>query len=178
MHIRFRPLLIAPLLLFVVSLSGSYAAEREGGGKMKVTSPDFTNNGKLPKKFTIDGQGINPALDIENIPEKAQSLVLIMDDPDAPMGTFTHWVVYDMPVASKIEEDSIPGKQALNTTRGKDYVSPAPPTGTHRYVFKVFALDKTLGLPEGASRQAVEQAMEGHILEKAEIISLYKRGGN
>ena len=167
---------MAPLLLFMVSLCGSWAAEGKGGGKMKLTSPDFADNGMLPKKFTADGQGINPALNIENIPSGAQSLVLIMDDPDAPTGTFTHWVVYDMPLASAIEEDSIPGKLGKNTAGELDYVSPRPPSGTHRYVFKAFALDKKLGLPEGVSRQAVEQAMQGHILGQAELVSLYKRG--
>ena len=142
---------------------------------MKLTSPDFSDNGNLPAKFTADGQEINPALDIEGIPQGTQSLVLIMDDPDALRGTFTHWVVYDIPVADKIAEDSVPGKQGLNSIGEFGYVSPMPPSGTHRYIFKIFALDKKLGLPEGAKRPAVEQAIQGHILGQAELTGLYKR---
>ncbi|MFA5148937.1 MAG: YbhB/YbcL family Raf kinase inhibitor-like protein [Candidatus Omnitrophota bacterium] len=142
---------------------------------MKLTSPDFSDKGNLPKKYTADGQGVSPALDIEGIPEGAQSLVLIMYDPDAVSGNFTHWVVYDMPVAGKIKENSIPGSQGLNSAGELDYVSPMPPSGTHRYIFKIFALDKKLGLPEGAKRREVEQAMQGHVLGQAELVSLYKR---
>ncbi|MFA5339399.1 MAG: YbhB/YbcL family Raf kinase inhibitor-like protein [Candidatus Omnitrophota bacterium] len=143
---------------------------------MNLTSPEFSNNGNLPKKFTIDGQGVNPELDIEGIPAGTQSLVLIMDDPDAPSGTFTHWVVYDIPVVSKIEENSIPGTEGLNTLRKNKYVSPAPPSGTHRYIFRVYALDLKLNLPKNASRLTVEKMMTGHVLGKAELVSLYKRG--
>ncbi|MFA5335754.1 MAG: YbhB/YbcL family Raf kinase inhibitor-like protein [Candidatus Omnitrophota bacterium] len=142
---------------------------------MKLTSPDFTDRGSLPKKFTVDGSGINPSLYIEGVPAGAQSLVLIMDDPDAVGGNFTHWLVYDIPVVNKIRENSIPGNQGLNTAGELDYVSPMPPSGTHKYTFKVYALDKILGLPEGARRQTVEQAMQGRILEQAEIIGLYER---
>ncbi|MFA6356597.1 MAG: YbhB/YbcL family Raf kinase inhibitor-like protein [Candidatus Omnitrophota bacterium] len=142
---------------------------------MKLTSPDFPDKGNLPNKFTADGQGVNPALEIEGIPGGAQSLVLIMDDPDAVSGNFTHWVVYDIPAAGKIKENSIPGSQGLNSAGELDYVSPMPPSGTHRYIFRIYALDKKLGLPEGAKRREVEQAMQGHILGQAELVSLYKR---
>jgi Raf kinase inhibitor-like YbhB/YbcL family protein len=176
MRVKFASCVFLAVFLFLAVFPCSWAAGEKGGGNMKVSSPDFTDKGSLPRKFTIDGKGVNPALDIEDIPEGTQSLVLIMDDPDAPSGTFTHWVVYDIPVVSSIDEDSIPGKQGLTTARGTKYVSPAPPSGTHRYIFKVFALDKKLDLPEGISRQMVEKAMEGHIIEQAQITSLYKRG--
>ncbi|HRZ67275.1 MAG TPA: YbhB/YbcL family Raf kinase inhibitor-like protein [Candidatus Omnitrophota bacterium] len=142
---------------------------------MKLTSPEFPDNGNLPAKFTADGQEINPALNINGVPQGAQSLVLIMDDPDAVGGTFTHWVVYDIPVADRIAEDSVPGKQGLNSIGEIGYVSPMPPSGTHRYIFKAYALDRKLGLPEGAKRSAIEQAMQGHILGQAELTGLYKR---
>jgi Raf kinase inhibitor-like YbhB/YbcL family protein len=100
---------------------------------------------------------------------------LIADDPDAPMGTFVHWVVYDIPVAGRIEEDSVPGKQGINTAGRRNYVSPCPPSGTHRYFFKVYALDAELGLREGLSKEELEKAMEGHIMDKAEIMGLYKK---
>lgn len=142
---------------------------------MNLTSPAFENNKNIPKRFTCDGEGKNPPLKIEGIPKDTKSLVLIVDDPDAPMGTFVHWVVYDIPVISEIAEGAVPGKQGVNSGRGTSWVSPCPPFGTHRYIFKIFALDKELGLKEGASKAAVEKAMQGHILDKAELTGLYKR---
>jgi len=142
---------------------------------MKVKSPSFEHNKMIPARFTCQGIGINPALEIDGIPSGAKSLVLIMDDPDAPSGTFLHWLVYDIPVTAKISENSVPGKQGVNSTRGVDYVPPCPPSGTHRYFFKLFALDKDLGLKVGADLKAVEKAMSGHILDKAELIGLYQK---
>ena len=142
---------------------------------MRLTSPAFENNTPIPLKFTCQGEGVNPPLVIENIPENTQSLALIADDPDAPGGTFVHWVVYDIPVIGRIEENSVPGKQGSNTGGGISYVSPCPPTGTHRYLFKIYALDKVFNLNEGVSKPSLESAMLGHILEKAELIGLYKK---
>lgn len=142
---------------------------------MKFTSPEFSHDEMIPKKFTCDGEDINPSLIIEDIPQEAKSLVLIVDDPDAPMGTWVHWVVYDIPVTSQIKEDSIPGKQGMNDFRKKDYGGPCPPYGTHRYFFKIYALDQELNLEEGLSKQDVEKAMEGHIAAQAELVGLYER---
>lgn len=143
---------------------------------MKLTSPEFENNGFIPKRFTCQGEDINPALIVEGIPEETESLVLIFDDPDAPMGTWVHWIVYNVPVISRIEEDSIPGMQGINDFRREDYGGPCPPSGTHRYVFRLYALDTELNLLEkGISRKALERAMEGHIMGNAELIGLYKR---
>jgi Raf kinase inhibitor-like YbhB/YbcL family protein len=143
---------------------------------MKIMSPDFKNNSAIPSKFTCEGQDISPALLIEDMPEGTKSLALIVDDPDAPMKTWVHWVVYDITPVNRIEEDSIPGKQGLNDFGRKDWGGPCPPSGTHRYYFKIYALDSMLGLPEGADKRSVEKAMEGHVLGKAELIGLYKRG--
>ena len=142
---------------------------------MKLTSPVFENNKMMPSKFTVDGQGVNPPLDIENIPAGAKSLALIVDDPDAPSGDFVHWVVYDIPVVNKIEENSVPGKEGINTTGGKEYVPPAPPFGTHRYVFKIYALDEKLALEGNINKKALEKTMQAHMLDKVELIGLYKR---
>ncbi|MBI5145130.1 MAG: YbhB/YbcL family Raf kinase inhibitor-like protein [Candidatus Omnitrophica bacterium] len=142
---------------------------------MKLTSPVFENNNYIPAKYTCEGDDINPALAIEGIPQGAKSLALIMDDPDAPMGTWVHWVVFDIPVISEIEENSIPGKQGKNNFGRLDYGGPCPPSGTHRYFFKIYALDKELGLNEGISKGALEKAMQGHILAEAQIIGLYQR---
>jgi len=142
---------------------------------MKLTSPEFGNNGFIPQKFTCEGEDINPPLVMESIPAMAERLALIIDDPDAPVGTFVHWVVYDIPVVSRIEENSIPGMQGINDFRRKNYGGPCPPSGTHRYFFKVYALDERLGLAEGINKADLEKAMEGHILAKTELIGLYRK---
>lgn len=142
---------------------------------MKITSSEFGNNKLIPAKFTCEGQDINPALEICDIPSVTKELALIVDDPDAPIGTWVHWVVYNIALVSRIEENSIPGKQGVNTLGKKVYHGPCPPSGTHRYFFKIYALDKELDLPEGASKGALEKAMQGHILDKAELIGLYQK---
>ena len=111
------------------------------------------------------------------MPEETRSLALIVDDPDAPGGTFVHWVVWNIPPKNKIEEDSIPGRQGTNSFNKKDYGGPCPPSGMHRYFFKVYALDTKLDQPEGAGKQDVEKAMAGHVLAYGELIGLYSRGG-
>ncbi|MDP6685945.1 MAG: YbhB/YbcL family Raf kinase inhibitor-like protein [Candidatus Omnitrophota bacterium] len=142
---------------------------------MNLKSPEFTNNSSIPKKFTCQGDDINPLLRIEGVPEEAKSLALIVDDPDAPMGMWVHWVLYNIPIVDKIDEDSIPGKQGINDFRREDYGGPCPPSGTHRYFFKIYALDTELGLKDGVNKKDLEKAMEGHILDKAELIGLYKK---
>ena len=143
---------------------------------MKLTSPEFGNNGSIPSKFTCDGEDVNPELIVDDIPRDAGSLALIVDDPDAPMGTWVHWVVYDMPAISKIDEGAVPGKQGINDFGKKDYGGPCPPSGRHRYFFKLYALDKKLDLDEGIDKKALEKAMDGHILARAELVGLYQRG--
>lgn len=142
---------------------------------MKLSSPAFEHNASIPLKFTCQGEGVNPALIIENIPEKTQSLALIVDDPDAPRKTFVHWVVYDIPVIGRIEENSVPGKQGANDAGGISYVGPCPPVGVHRYFFKIYALDKALNLKEGVNKPSLESTMRGHILDQAELIGLYEK---
>ena len=142
---------------------------------MKLTCPEFKNNGPILSKFTCDDSDVSPALIIEDIPKDALSLALIVDDPDAPAGTWVHWVVYDIPVMTRIKENSIPGKQGANDFGRLNYGGPCPPSGTHRYFFKIYALDKQLGLPEGITKAALEKAMQGHILDRAELVGLYKR---
>jgi len=142
---------------------------------MKITSPDFDNNKKIPARFTGDGENINPNLDISEIPENTKSLVLIIDDPDAPSGTWVHWVVFNIPPATaRISENSIPGIQGKNSWGKNEYGGPMPPSGTHRYFFKIYALDIELGLDENIDKNGIEEAMENHILDKAELIGLYR----
>jgi Raf kinase inhibitor-like YbhB/YbcL family protein len=162
-------------MLFSFANPNTAKAEEGGAVKMRVSSPEFENNHLIPKKFTGDGEDINPPLIIEGIPEKAKSLVLIIDDPDASAGTWIHWLVYDIPATSRIAENSIPGKQGINSLGRKDYHGPCPPSGTHRYFFKVYALDTMLNLKEGISRTALEKVIQGHILGQAELVGLYYR---
>lgn len=142
---------------------------------LAVTSPAFENDKSIPSKYTCDGDDVNPPLIIEGIPEETKSLVLIVDDPDAPMGTWDHWTVWNIPPTSKIEEDSVPGVEGLNDFRRHSYGGPCPPSGTHRYFFKVYALDTKLNLDSNSRKKDVEKAMKGHILAKGELVGLYSR---
>lgn len=142
---------------------------------MKLSSPAFENNKFIPAKFTCDADNISPQLSIENIPKTAKSLALIVDDPDAPMGTWVHWVVYDMPVAPRINENSVPGTLGITSSGKKPYSGPCPPSGVHRYFFKIYALDEKLNLLQGLDKAGLLKAMKGHILDEAELIGLYKR---
>jgi Raf kinase inhibitor-like YbhB/YbcL family protein len=142
---------------------------------MKLTSPEFGNNEFIPEKFSCQGADINPTLVIDDIPKDAKSLALIVDDPDAPGMTWVHWVVYDIPVTSEIDENSIPGKQGFNDFGRTTYGGPCPPSGTHRYFFKLYALDAELNLKEGVGKEDLEKAMRGRILDQAELIGLYKK---
>jgi len=142
---------------------------------MRITSPAFKQNDYLPAKYTCDGEDINPPLVIEGAPEGAKSLVLIIDDPDAVIGTFTHWLVYDIaPTVTEIKEKSIPGIEVVNTSGEAGYCSPCPPSGAHRYIFKIYALDIKIGR-QGLDRADVDEYIKGHILAKAELTGLYKR---
>jgi len=153
----------------------SFAA---GGAKMKVTSSAFQEGGNIPSKFTCDGADLNPALRFEGVPAEAKSLLLIVDDPDAPVGLFTHWLVWNIdPKTSEIAESSAPGGavQGTNDFPKKGYGGPCPPSGTHRYYFKIFALDQTLDLKPGAKRAEVDTAMRGHVIAQGELMGRYSR---
>jgi Raf kinase inhibitor-like YbhB/YbcL family protein len=160
----------------VINVFTAWAMQAQGGSSdMELTSPEFKHNQSIPSKFTCEGRDISPGLQIEGLPEETKSLTLIVDDPDAPVGVWVHWVVFDIPVLDRIEEGAVPGKQGLNTAGGRDYHGPCPPSGTHRYFFKLYALDTLLNLEEGASKGRLEKAMQGHILAKAELVGLYKK---
>ena len=142
----------------------------------------FGNNEEIPSKYTADGKNVNPNLIISNIPENAESLVLIVDDPDAQRVagfTWIHWVVFNIPVSEPvvIKENSIPGVPGSGTSNNKGYRGPSPPveSGVHHYYFKIYALDKMLDLKEGVKLEEVKKEMENHILEKTELVGLYSR---
>jgi len=145
------------------------------GETMIISAPDFKHNSMIPAKFTCSGSGINPTFVVEEIPGNTKTLAFIMDDPDAPRGTFVHWVVYNIPPTTKIEENSVPGIEGTNTTGSVSYVPPCPPSGTHRYFFKIYALDKELSFAFPPEKQDLEAAMQGHIICSAEIIGLFKK---
>ena len=151
---------------------------------MQITSTAFVEGQPIPQKYTCDGQDISPPLLWTHIPPNTRSLALITDDPDAPMGTWVHWVLYDMPPATiQLTEDtpkkqalSDGAKQGLNDFRRWGYGGPCPPPGKpHRYYFKLYALDKTLELKPGATKKDVERAMEKHILAQAQLMGTYQR---
>lgn len=142
---------------------------------MKIMSPAFRNHAKIPEKYTCDGDNVNPPLDFDDFPKETKQLALIVDDPDAPGKTFVHWLVYNMPLSVHIDEDSVPATQGYNDFGRQSYGGPCPPSGEHRYFFKLYALDTKLDLAEGVNKAKLESAMEGHVLEKADLIGLYSR---
>lgn len=142
---------------------------------LTIASPVFSHNGFIPVKYTCDGKNVSPPLTINDIPKGTKSLVLIVDDPDAPIGTWDHWVVWNIPPQNRIPENSVPGTEGINSFLQHNYGGPCPPSGTHRYFFKVYALDTTLDLDRKAKKREVEKAMGNHVLAKGEIVGLYKR---
>ena len=142
---------------------------------LSVSSPVFKNNELIPVKYTCDGEDVNPPLVIQGLPKETGSLVLIVDDPDAPMGTWDHWIVFNIRPTNRIEENTIPGIEGVNTWERHSYGGPCPPSGTHRYFFKVYALDSLLTLNSSVNKKDVEKAMQGHLLAKGELVGLYSR---
>jgi Raf kinase inhibitor-like YbhB/YbcL family protein len=144
--------------------------------KLVVKTPAFENNKLIPAKYTCDGDNVNPPLTIEDVPAETKSIVLIIDDPDASAGTWNHWLVWNIsPATRKIEENTVPGTKGITTYRRHAYGGPCPPSGTHRYFFKVYALDMELDLNPNSRENDVEKAMEGHTLAKGELLGLYHR---
>ncbi|MEQ9377642.1 MAG: YbhB/YbcL family Raf kinase inhibitor-like protein [Imperialibacter sp.] len=141
-----------------------------------VTSSAFDSGGVIPARFTCDGENINPPLHIQEIPWEAKSLVLMVEDPDAPGKTWLHWLVWNIPITHQIEENSVPGMEGTNDfKKSTAYGGPCPPSGTHRYFFKVYALDILPDLVHSPSKIQVEEAMRDHIIAYGELMGTYKR---
>ena len=142
-----------------------------------VTSSAFQSNQRIPVKYTGEGEDINPPLSIDGIPKGTKSLALIMDDPDAPSGTFDHWVVWNIPPSqNKIDENTVPGIQGLNSGQQPGYTGPYPPRGKpHRYVFQIYALDLELKLAPNSTKKDLKKAIDGHILAEGKLIGLFSR---
>lgn len=150
---------------------------------LEIKSGDFTNEGSIPSKFTCDGANVSPGLAWKDAPSGTKAFALITDDPDAPAGTWVHWVAWNIPSSSSRLPEGIPAKsrlkdgtvQGINDFKKPGYGGPCPPSGTHRYFFKLYALDTTLGLPEDTDKAGLEAAMKGHVLGQAVLMGTYSR---
>jgi Raf kinase inhibitor-like YbhB/YbcL family protein len=175
-----RPSIIFLVLLLgtVFPISGALGEEGKKMTELKITSPGFVSNGYIPAHYTCDGNDVNPPLEIANVPVGTKTLALIVDDPDAPVGMWVHWVVWNIsPTTRELGEDSVPAgaSQGKNDWKRNSYGGPCPPSGVHRYFFKLYALDTRLNLGAGTAKTDLEKAMKGHVLATAELIGLYKR---
>jgi Raf kinase inhibitor-like YbhB/YbcL family protein len=170
-------------LLAACMLRDTAIAASKGGTVMELKSTAFTMGGMIPQKYSCEGENVSPPLMWKGVPEGTRSIALITDDPDAPMGTWVHWVYYDIPptahgLGEKIPQErkpSVGGTQGMNDSHHLGYDGPCPPSGTHRYYFKVYALDASLNLPPGASKKDVLKAMDGHVLGESVLMGKFKR---
>ena len=187
---NFTPLfLLVTLLALVMGGCGPSttptALPEKGSQAMafEVTSSAFGQGEPIPTQYTCDGDDISPPLAWENPPEGTKSFTLINDDPDAPVGTWDHWILFNLPADARSLPEAVPpdaeltggGQHGQNSWRRLGYGGPCPPSGTHRYFFKLYALDTTLDLDSGANKKQVLQAMEGHILGQAELMGVFSR---
>ena len=168
--------IILPVVVMLCGCTQDTGEEVTEMGELSLSSPAFEDNAMMPGKYTCDGDDVNPPMRVDGVPEGAKSLVLIVDDPDAPAGVWDHWVVWNIPADTReIPEDSVPGTEGTNDFRKTSYGGPCPPSGTHRYRFKLYAVDAKLELDSTARKKDVEKAMEDHILAQTQLTGLYKR---
>ncbi len=173
--LKARLRLVVPMLALI--LVGA------GGVKMELKSKAFESGGMIPAKYTCDGEDISPPLQWSDPPVGTKSLALISDDPDAPVGTWVHWVVWNIPPSARSLDEKLPKKESLpdGTRQGTTdfrrigYGGPCPPSGAHRYFFKLYALDTTLNLPGSTTKKDLEREMQRHILGQAELVGKYRR---
>ncbi len=179
-------LIVVSMLLFCSCKNSEQADSGTVGDKkmeIKITSSAFEDSGLIPDKYTCDGADISPPLQWEAVPEGTSSIALICDDPDAPVGTFVHWVIFGLPAETReLDENIAPdktlpsgAKQGTSDFGRIGYGGPCPPSGTHRYFFKIYALDTAIDLAAGATKRELLKAMEGHILGQGQLIGKYKR---
>lgn len=172
------------LFIYIFAVQGYlYSNEGEVNMKIKVTSSAFKEGEMIPSRYTCDGDDVSPDIGWDGIPIEAKSIALISDDPDAPRGTWVHWVMYNMPPELKGLPEAVPpdkildngSVQGMNDSQQIGYGGPCPPGGVHRYYFKVYALDVRLSLGPGATKKDLEDAMKGHILAEGQLMGRYKR---
>ena len=166
----------------VTETEEEYTREADIMEEFSISSGAFSQGDTIPVEYTCDGSDISPPLVFSEIPDSAKSIALIVDDPDAPGGTWVHWVIYNMPVGRELAKGvpiagTLPdGSRQGTSDFGKaGYGGPCPPSGTHRYYFKAYVLDIVLDIQSGASKAELENAMQGHVLAKAELIGKYAR---
>ena len=168
--------------LFLMYIT-AFCGPKGGNMTITVTSPAFASMQTIPQKYTCDGEDLSPPLSWTNVPKNAHSIVLICDDPDAPAGDWVHWVCYDIPAAVDSLPEAIPygdtlacgGKQGTSDFRKIGYGGPCHPGGTHRYFFKVYALDVMLNLPSGKTKKEIVKAIKGHVVASGELVGTYTR---
>ncbi len=171
----------APCILILVSLmliAGCSQQEVVNMGGMNISSPSFADGGRISDKYTCKGANVSPRIDIVGIPDNAKSLAIIVDDPDAPMKVWSHWVAWNIPLVSTISEAELPlgSVEGVNDGGIRQYSGPCPPPGSvHRYFFKVYALDVTLDIGEDSDKADLEKAMKGHVLAQATLVGTYSR---
>ena len=142
---------------------------------LTISSSEFENEGNIPSKYTCEGDGINPPLAIAKMPETTKSLAIIAEDPDATKGTFDHWLVWNIPPAESIKENSNAGTAGKNSSGKTGYYPPCPPSGSHRYYFHVYAVDVEIDLKAGADKPSLKKAIEAHIIAEGTIMGRYKK---
>jgi Raf kinase inhibitor-like YbhB/YbcL family protein len=179
---RLAPLLLLALLAALAACGESQEAEEIGEplstNLLRLTSPAFGEGETIPTRYTCDGEDVPPPLTWEDVPTGVNAYALIMDDPDAPAGTWVHWVLYDVPatVRELPDGEAAPaGTQGQNSWDEPGYGGPCPPSGEHRYFFKLYALDGELGLAPGADKETVLDAMQGHVLAQGQLMGVYAR---
>jgi Raf kinase inhibitor-like YbhB/YbcL family protein len=180
-----RTSLLAVLLTACGEARSTSSDTHQGASTVQVTSSAFKEGSSIPQTYTCDGKDVSPALEWSGAPENTKSFALICDDPDAPRGTWTHWVLFDLPPSTNKLPEGVPsdktlangGKQGVNDFGKVGYGGPCPPRGKpHRYFFKVYALDGKLALEPGTTKRQVEEAMKGHILAEGRLVGTYARG--
>lgn len=142
---------------------------------LKIDSSAFLQNEAMPTKYTCEGQDVNPPLHITGIPDEAKSLAVIVDDPDAPGGSFCHWVLWNVPITHQFKENEKRGCKGINDFGKQQYSGPCPPSGSHRYNFKVYALDCTLDIPLNSGKLQLEKAMSDHVIGFGVLTGKYKK---
>ncbi len=175
--------LIAVLMIWLGSTVLNAQIPGGKGMDIQLTSSAFNEGGMIPKKHTCDGQDVSPPLSWTGVPEGTKSMALISDDPDAPMGTWVHWVIYGIPAGACDLPEAVPpskkldngARQGTNDFRRIGFGGPCPPSGTHRYYFKLYALDQELPLDSGLTKDQLLKAMKGHILAEGQLMGRYKR---
>lgn len=189
-----RPLIGLPVLLAALTSCGrippteSILHKDPKMNTIRLQSPAFADGEAIPKVYTCDGKDVSPPLEWSGVPDAARSLALVVEDPDAPRGTWTHWVIFDIPASVKGLGEGVPAHervtvaaageaalQGVNDFKKIGYGGPCPPSGTHRYVFHLFALDAELGLGPKATRQDVLRSVKGHVLAEGELMGRYSR---